>query len=209
VTYVLRCRRVALVLIQHLTRVRFRRHAPRRRDIQVCRRGLGRGAAGSGIPIPGPAFAKASTGQRIRGLAGALAEAASRAMTARQYAHIRIPAARLRPSFERSTALERARAQGKPGVCAPAASHAVKKSIRVSPLQVRRNNPAFPARWFTTYLRALSGVHDLLVTVACEGHRLAHLAPAQGYQDHTPSPSAFMPLVAQHEPRPSHPVSRS
>ena len=25
------------------------------------------------------------------------------------------------------------------------------KSIRVSPLQVRRNSPAFPARWFTAY----------------------------------------------------------
>src|SRR6185437_7408727 len=41
----------------------------------------------------------------------------------------------------------------------------IKKHTSKSP-QVRRNDPAFPARWFTAYGRALLGVHDLLVTVA-------------------------------------------
>ena len=55
------------------------------------------------------------------------------------------------------------------------------------------------------FVRALPGVHDLLVTVAC-GSSSADLAPAQGCQDHTSSPSALRrsPRVA---PRPSHPAS--
>src|SRR6516225_6825335 len=49
-------------------------------------------------------------------------------------------------------------------------------------------SPTFPARWCYGLLRALPGVHDLLVTVACG--LLRDLAPAKGRQDHTPSPSA-------------------
>src|SRR5579864_3083659 len=48
---------------------------------------------------------------------------------------------------------------------------------------------------FNGFLRALPGVHDLLVTVASRDHHLAGLAPAQGCQDHTPSPSASVSLV--------------
>jgi len=78
-----------------------------------------------------------------------------------------IPAARSRPSRCIDIVPRTSRGRREDRVfCAPAASHAVKESIRVSPLQVRRNNPAFPARWFTTYLRDLPGVRDLLVTVA-------------------------------------------
>jgi hypothetical protein len=58
--------------------------------------------------------------------------------------------------------------------------------------------PTFPARCLTAYSRALPGVHDLVVTVARE-LSFAGLAPAQGRQDHTPSPYASMPLVARHE----------
>jgi len=47
---------------------------------------------------------------------------------------------------------------------------------------------------FNGLLRALPGVRDLIVTVAC-GHQSARLAPAQGCQDHTPSPSARPPSV--------------
>jgi len=43
-------------------------------------------------------------------------------------------------------------------------------------------------------LRALPGVHDFLVTVAY-GSSSANLTPAQGCQDHTPSPSASTPFV--------------
>src|SRR5579863_5717404 len=36
------------------------------------------------------------------------------------------------------------------------------KSTQISPPQVRRNNPAFPARWLYGFLRALSGDRALL-----------------------------------------------
>jgi hypothetical protein len=63
-----------------------------------------------------------------------------------------------------------------------------------------------PCAMVLTLIDALSPVSmTLLVTVACKSS-FADLAPAQGCQDHTPSPSAFMPLVAQHDPRPSHPA---
>ena len=45
-----------------------------------------------------------------------------------------------------------------------------------------------PCAMVYDFLRALPGVHDLLVTVACG--LLRDLAPAKGRQDHTPSPSA-------------------
>jgi hypothetical protein len=57
-------------------------------------------------------------------------------------------------------------------------------------------SPAFPAQWFTTFC-ALSPVSmTLLVTVARKSS-LADLTPAQGCQDHTPSPSAPATLVAR------------
>ena len=60
----------------------------------------------------------------------------------------------------------------------------------------RSRNTDIPCAMFDGLLRALPGVHDLLVTVACE-LSFAGLAPAQGRQDHTPSPYASMPLVAR------------
>jgi hypothetical protein len=46
------------------------------------------------------------------------------------------------------------------------------------------------------YIRALPGVRDLIVTVACKSS-FANLAPAQGRQDHTISSSAIAALVAR------------
>jgi hypothetical protein len=46
------------------------------------------------------------------------------------------------------------------------------------------------------YLRALPGVRDLIVTVT-NGSSPARLAPAQGRQDHTISPSVSAALVAR------------
>ena len=43
----------------------------------------------------------------------------------------------------------------------------------------------FPARWFDRLLRALPGVHDLLVTVACETSRRLNTSPG------APGPHAF------------------
>jgi hypothetical protein len=47
----------------------------------------------------------------------------------------------------------------------------------------------FPAQWCDGLLRALPGVHDLLVTVALRNVSQG-LTPAQGRQDHTPLPYA-------------------
>src|SRR5579864_2891399 len=55
---------------------------------------------------------------------------------------------------------------------------------------------------FNAYSRALPGVHDLVVTVASESS-LAHLAPAQGCQDHTTSPSANALVVRASSTRPA------
>jgi hypothetical protein len=80
---------------------------------------------------------------------------------------------------------------------APAASHADEKSIRVSPPQVRRFTPAFPAQWFYGFLRALPG--DLaLLPPSHARRRLTHLTPALACQDHTTSPSALISLVWRH-----------
>jgi hypothetical protein len=63
-----------------------------------------------------------------------------------------------------------------------------------------------------TLLRALPGVRDLIVTVASQD-RLRDLAPAQGRQDHTTSPSAANAdqsarIRAPAPPRPPHPAPR-
>jgi hypothetical protein len=56
--------------------------------------------------------------------------------------------------------------------------------------------PAFPAQWFDGLLRALPGVHDLLVTVACRSSLHCRFSTAQGRQDHTPLPHVLVPVVA-------------
>ena len=56
-------------------------HHPRKRVIQYSRDFWNESICLWNTESPGPVFAEASAGQRVRGLAGALAEAASRAMT--------------------------------------------------------------------------------------------------------------------------------
>src|SRR5690349_12726660 len=59
------------------------------------------------------------------------------------------------------------RAQGMPGVCRTRSlACKCRKHASKSP-QVRRNSPAFPARWFYGLFRALLGVPGLLASVAC------------------------------------------
>jgi hypothetical protein len=77
---------------------------------------------------------------------------------------------------------------------APAASCATRKAELVTTGTTETS--AFPARQFTTYARALPGVRDLIVTVVRRSSS-ANLAPAQGRQDHTISPSALAALVAR------------
>jgi hypothetical protein len=79
---------------------------------------------------------------------------------------------------------------------APAVSRANGRSTRALSPQVRRNIPAFPARWFYGFLRDLPGVRDVLVTVIGAMQSIvANLAPAKGRQNHTTSPSALMSFV--------------
>jgi hypothetical protein len=88
---------------------------------------------------------------------------------------------------------------------APAASCAVKNAHELFTTGSTGATRSSLRDGVNSVVRALPGVRDLVVTVACASS-YADLAPAQGCQDHTPSPSASMPLVARHEPRPSHPA---
>ena len=62
------------------------------------------------------------------------------------------------------------------------------------------NIPAFPARWFYGFLRALSGDRAFLSPspVQCVSI-VTELIPASRHQDHTTSPSAPAPLVRRHQ----------
>jgi hypothetical protein len=77
---------------------------------------------------------------------------------------------------------------------APVAACAVKKHRRQQ-LQVRRINRHSLRNGFNGFLRALPGDRALLPPSCAD--RSAHLAPASGRQNHTTSPSAQTPLVAQ------------
>ena len=92
--------------------------------------------------------------------------------------------------------------------CAPIASRGNEKTTRDRSHYRCAATSGLPCAMVYGLFRTLPGVRDLLVTVT-RRHSLARLAPAQGCQDHTALPSAFVPLVARHEPRPSHPAPRS
>jgi len=68
------------------------------------------------------------------------------------------------------------------------------------------HQPAFPARRFYGFLRALPGDRAFLPPSLVNWS--TNLAPASGRQNHTTSPSATAPLVLQHHRRPSHPAPR-
>jgi hypothetical protein len=68
------------------------------------------------------------------------------------------------------------------------------------------HQPAFPARWFYGFLRALPGDRAFLPPSLVNSS--TNLAPASGRQNHTTSPSATALLVLQHHRRPSHPAPR-
>ena len=66
------------------------------------------------------------------------------------------------------------------------------------------NIPAFPARWFYGFLRALSGDRALLSPSPAD--HSANLMPASRHQDHTTSPSATGAVRPATPTRPSHPA---
>jgi hypothetical protein len=98
----------------------------------------------------------------------------------------------LRPSFAswlapqenqgRSATLKRGR-----GECRVSDAPVVCAKCTVVP-QVHRSQPAFPARWFYGFLRALPGDRAFLSPSPAD--RSADLTPASRRQDHTTSPSA-------------------
>jgi len=102
---------------------------------------------------------------------------------------LRVPAARSRPSLASIVSLERERAQGKPGVLCTRSLACNKRKHTSKSTTGTPKQSDLPCAMVYDFLRALPGVHDLLVTVARETHP-ANLTPAQGCQDHTPSPSA-------------------
>jgi hypothetical protein len=90
---------------------------------------------------------------------------------------------------------------------APAASCAVKKAHELFTTGSTGATRPSLRNGFNDVVRALPGVRDLIVTVAF-GSSPASLAPAQGCQDHTPSPSARDTTRQLMCPRPSLPASR-
>jgi hypothetical protein len=98
------------------------------------------------------------------------------------------------------------RAQGMPGARnAPAASRAETKQHTSSVTTGTPHQPAFPARWFYAFLRALPGDRAFLSPSSAEV-RSADLIPASRNQDHTASPSASGGARLAHPKRPSHPA---
>jgi hypothetical protein len=86
------------------------------------------------------------------------------------------------------------RAQGMPGVrCTRSLAYNKKQSTRAYSPQVHRNNPAFPARWFSG-CSVLAPVHRACwpPSSACLN---ANLTPASRCQAHTTLPSASGALV--------------
>jgi hypothetical protein len=93
---------------------------------------------------------------------------------------------------------------------APVAACAVKKHRRQQP-RVHRNSRHSLRNGFNGFLRALPGDHAWLPPSSARRVSVfANLAPASERQDHTTSPSAQTPLVAQAlrpgDVRPSHPA---
>jgi hypothetical protein len=89
-------------------------------------------------------------------------------------------------------------------LAAPAASCAVRKAHELVTTGSTKTS-GLPCAMVLTLLRALPGVRDLIVTVACKSS-FANLAPAQGRQDHTTWPSASCRARRTRCRRPSRPA---
>jgi hypothetical protein len=110
------------------------------------------------------------------------------------------------PELLLKATLEETRAQGRPGAGRTRSLVCSKKAHELVTTGSTETS-GLPCAMVLTLLRALPGVRDLIVTVACKSS-FASLAPAQGRQDHTTSSSAMASHVGRCHPRPSHPASR-
>src|SRR5690349_2065287 len=99
------------------------------------------------------------------------------------------------PSYEFRHTLVETEGAGKAG-CRSHPWSACNKKHAAEP-QVRAEQPAFPARWFTTYF-ALSPGTGVLAPVCDNALRALRRMSAPGHQDHTTWPSAAVPLVSRH-----------
>jgi hypothetical protein len=109
--------------------------------------------------------------------------------------HVRIPAARFAPESCIDSVPRKAEGAGKTGCWLhPRPRVQCRKHTSYSP-QVQPERPGLPCAMVYGLWRALPGVRDLIVTVACRSSP-ASLAPAQGCQDHTSLPSAA-PITRQ------------
>ena len=107
------------------------------------------------------------------------------------------PATRTRPGLQRQPSDNRGRRECRVRGPHPRPRVRSKEAHEQSHHRCCRQ-PAFPARWFYGLLRALPGVHDVLVTVIGAMQSIvANLTPAKGRQDHTTSPSAQAALVSR------------
>src|SRR5947207_10570188 len=103
---------------------------------------------------------------------------------------------RLRPSYWKRTALETEEGAGKAG-CPPHPWSACNKKHAAEP-QVQAGHPAFPAQWFYgLYVISPVTIAWLPPSPVRRASVFTTLAPASERQDHTTSPSAQTPLVAQ------------
>jgi hypothetical protein len=91
--------------------------------------------------------------------------------------------------------------------CAPAASHALEKSIRVSHHRFARRRRHSLREWCYGLFRALPGDRAFLSpsSVRCASI-VTNLISASRYQNHTTSPSAIWCTRQLRQTRPSHPA---
>ena len=108
------------------------------------------------------------------------------------------------PELLLKATLEETRAQGRPGAGRTRSLVCSKKAHELVTTGSTETS-GLPCAMVLTLLRALPGVRDLIVTVACKSS-FANLAPAQGRQDHTTWPSASCRARRTRCRRPSRPA---
>jgi len=138
-------------------------------------------------------------------LACANASRLSQAMTPEQDMHPHSRRARCARALRQLPPSLRKRAQGKPGArCTRGLVCKLHKKMRTRAYRSSGGIPAFPARWFYGFFRALPGER-----LCCHRRRRdtpASLTPASRRQDHTTSPSASACARQSQLSRPPHPT---
>ena len=107
---------------------------------------------------------------------------------------VRDPAARCARVLLEIPALEKKRAQGRPGArCTRGLACGLHKTKCTRAYRFSGNTPAFPAQWLYGLYRALR--RTALLPPSLRKNGLRNLTPAPRRQDHTTSPYAFVTIV--------------